>query len=258
MEIEYKTKIGNIKFNSKDINGIIGNKLSDIEEIIKVDYESIDKIILDKKTLSKEDYNTLKRKISIVKKNDYLNIQIGTINELMEYILKQKKIYPKNKQKKINDSLRIVGLDKSILERNIKNISRSETKLLQIAISLLSNPDILVIEEPFNYLDLKSIKNIMIVLRKVKEQYNKVIIFVSDDIEKMYQHTDKIVIYNSKEIILIGDTKKVFQDVKKLKEYDIPIPHIVEFTYQAKKEKKVKIDYHSDIRDIIKDIYKHV
>ena len=240
MEIEYKTKIGNIKFNSKDINGIIGNKLSDIEEIIKVDYESIDKIILDKKTLSKEDYNTLKRKISIVKKNDYLNIQIGTINELMEYILKQKKIYPKNKQKKINDSLRIVGLDKSILERNIKNISRSETKLLQIAISLLSNPDILVIEEPFNYLDLKSIKNIMIVLRKVKEQYNKVIIFVS------------------KEIILIGDTKKVFQDVKKLKENKIGIPKIVDFTYNAKKEKKVKIDYHSDIRDIIKDIYKHV
>ena len=45
MEIEYKTKIGTIKFNSKDINGIIGNKLSDIEEIIKTDNESIDKII---------------------------------------------------------------------------------------------------------------------------------------------------------------------------------------------------------------------
>ena len=55
MEIEYKTKIGTIKFNSKDINGIIGNKVSDIEEIIKLDNESIDKIILDKKTLSKED-----------------------------------------------------------------------------------------------------------------------------------------------------------------------------------------------------------
>ena len=258
MEIEYKTKIGNIKFNSKYINGVIGNRVSDIEEIIKVDNESIDKILLDRKTLLKDDYNTLKRKISIVKKNDYLNIQTGTINELMEYILKQRKIYPKNSQKKISDSLRIVGLDKSILEINIKSISRSEIKLLQIAISLLSNPDILVIEEPFDYLDLKNIKNIMIVLRKVKEQYNKVIIFISDDIEKIYQHTDKIVIYGSKGILIIGDTKKVFQKVEELKENKIYIPKIVDFTYTAKKEKKVKIDYHSDIRDIIKDIYKHV
>ena len=36
------------------------------------------------------------------------------------------------------------------------------------------------------------------------------------------------------------------------------IPEIIEFTYLAKKKKSVKIDYHKDIRDIIKDIYKHV
>ena len=29
-------------------------------------------------------------------------------------------------------------------------------------------------------------------------------------------------------------------------------------TYLARKDKEVKIDYHKDIRDIIKDIYKHV
>ena len=33
MEINYRTKIGSIKFNSKDINGITGNKISDIEKI---------------------------------------------------------------------------------------------------------------------------------------------------------------------------------------------------------------------------------
>ena len=36
------------------------------------------------------------------------------------------------------------------------------------------------------------------------------------------------------------------------------VPEIVQFTYKAIKKKKVKIDYHKDIRDIIKDIYKHV
>ena len=184
MEINYRTKIGSIKFNSKDINGITGNKISDIEKIIKVDNDLVEKILIDKKELSKEEYNIFKKKISIVRLGDNLNIQIKTINELMEYILKNNKIYPKNKQKKINDSLRIVGLDKNILERNISEISRSEKKLLQIAISLLSNPDVLLIEEPFNYLDLKSIKNIMIVLRKMKDQYSK--IYLYQMIQKCY------------------------------------------------------------------------
>ena len=43
-----------------------------------------------------------------------------------------------------------------------------------------------------------------------------------------------------------------------MKKNRVNIPEIVEFTYQAKKEKKAKIDYHRDIRDLIKDIYKHV
>ena len=258
MEINYRTKIGSIKFNSKDINGITGNKISDIEKIIKLDNDLVEKILIDKKELSKEEYNIFKKKISIVRLGDNLNIQIKTINELMEYILKNNKIYPKNKQKKINDSLRIVGLDKDILERNISEISRSEKKLLQIAISLLSNPDVLLIEEPFNYLDLKSIKNIIKKKRKMKDQYSKIIIFVSNDTEMLYKYTDKTIVCNTKEIVIEGKTKKVFQEVEKLKDNNIKIPKIVEFTYKARKEKKVKIDYHNDIRDIIKDIYKHV
>ena len=47
-------------------------------------------------------------------------------------------------------------------------------------------------------------------------------------------------------------------NLKFLKRNKFDIPDIVMFTYKAKKDKKVKIDYHQDIRDIIKDIYKHV
>ena len=43
-----------------------------------------------------------------------------------------------------------------------------------------------------------------------------------------------------------------------LKKNRINITKIVEFTYLAKKKKNIKIDYHKDVRDIIKDIYKHV
>ncbi len=154
--------------------------------------------------------------------------------------------------------MRIVGLNKEILNRNLVTLSRSETKLLQIAISLLSNPDVLIIEEPFKYLDIKTLKNLMIVLRKMKDQYNKIVIFLSKDIEKIYQNTDNTIIYNKGNVVAQGKTKEVFKDVELLKENKISIPEIVNFTYEAKLKKSVKLDYYQNIRDIIKDIYKHV
>ena len=92
----------------------------------------------------------------------------------------------------------------------------------------------------------------------MKDQYKKIVIFISKDIEKLYQNTDSILIYNNGDIIIQGKTKEVMKKVELLKENKIDIPKIVDFTYQVKKEKKVKLDYHQDIRDLIKDIYKHV
>ena len=184
-EYKYKSKKINIKLNSKYIYGIIGKNIEDWEEIIKINSNYKDNVLINKKVLLENELNSYKKRIAILKENDYLNIHKETIYDLMEYILKQKKIYPKNTQKKIKDSLRIVGLNKEILNRNLVTLSRSETKLLQIAISLLSNPDVLIIEEPFKYLDIKTLKNLMIVLRKMKDQYNKIVIFLSKDIEKI-------------------------------------------------------------------------
>lgn len=257
-EYKYKSKKINIKLNSKYIYGIIGKNIEDWEEIIKINSNYKDNVLINKKVLLENELNSYKKRITILKEKDYLNIHKETIYDLMEYILKQKKIYPKNTQKKIKDSLRIVGLNKEILNRNLVTLSRSETKLLQIAISLLSNPDVLIIEEPFKYLDIKTLKNLMIVLRKMKDQYNKIVIFLSKDIEKIYQNTDNTIIYNKGNVVVQGKTKEVFKDVELLKENKISIPEIVNFTYEAKLNKSVKLDYHQNIRDIIKDIYKHV
>ena len=50
----------------------------------------------------------------------------------------------------------------------------------------------------------------------------------------------------------------ILTNIDFLNKNKIDIPDIVEITYLAYKKKKIKIDYHKDIRDIIKDIYKHV
>lgn len=180
-----------------------------------------------------------------------------TVIDRMIYEIERRNLEVKDYKKKIKDSLKIVGLDIE-LERSINTLSYSEKKLLQIAIELLENPDTLIFIEPFRGLDLFNIKKLMRLFRKLIDKYNKTIIFISDNSDILYKNTDYILVYKNNKLIKQGETKKVFEDVEFLKKNKINIPEIVDFTYLVKTKYNVKIDYHRDIRDIIKDIYKHV
>jgi hypothetical protein len=74
----------------------------------------------------------------------------------------------------------------------------------------------------------------------------------------LYKYTNNLIILKNNKVVIEGDTYTIINRVDFLKRHSIEVPDIVKLTYLAKKKKKVKIDYHKDIRDIIKDIYKHV
>ena len=228
-----------MEISSKNITGILVRNLYN-DKLIKL---LVDKLENKRISIIREDFESISFK--------------STIYEYMNYEIENKNIVLKNDLKKINDSLKIVGLNKISLDRNINTLSESEKKLLQLAIALLSNPEVLIFEEPFNKLDLKNEKKLILLLRKIKEKYDKTIIFISSNSNLLYKYTDYLIVYDDK-LLKEGKTSTIIEDVEFLKSNSLPVPEIVEFTYLAKKKYNVKIDYHSDIRDIIKDIYKHV
>ena len=87
---------------------------------------------------------------------------------------------------------------------------------------------------------------------------NKTIIFLSDDETMLYKYTDYLIVMKNKKVIAEGKPLDIFKKVSYLKKNSIEIPEIVEITVLAKNKKGINIDYHKDVRDIIKDIYKHV
>ena len=232
MEIKKNKLIFNIKDNN--INGLITD---DSELIINL--------------------LSIENKISIIREDFQYNYYDNTAYEYMTGEIERKNLVLRDKTKKIKDSLRIVGLKDIDIDRNVITLSESEKKLLQIAIALLSNPDVLVFEEPFTKLDFKNQKKLMIFLGKIKEKFNKTTVFITNDSDHLYKYADYIVIIKNKKLISEG-TKEILEDVDNLTKNSIKVPEIVEFTYKAKNKYNVKIDYHNDIRDIIKDIYKHV
>lgn len=262
MEIRFNKYLVNSKeysleINSKDITGIYTNDEYLVQKILSFKYPLKGEIFINEKKITEENINSYQRLVSIV--YEYKPIAyIKTVLDYMNIIITNKNLKIKNPNKKIIDSLKIVGLDEKYLLRELNTLSTSEKELIQIASSLLSNPEIVVLTNQLSKLDLLNQKKIFLVLTKLKEQYHKIIVIIDKNANILYKYCTKAIIIKNGNIIASGDIKDVYCKVEMLKKSKIDIPQIVEFTHKAKKTKKVKIDYHKDIRDIIKDIYKHV
>ena len=264
MEIKF-TKVNYQKFHNisfeipeNEITGIYRTNSDSILDLLmgKVNYDGT--INFGEKILSNKNKLSLIKKISIVENTFQNKYSKTTIEEYMTYMFEYYKFDIKDPRKKIIDSLKIVDLKDNYLTRNITTLSTSEKKLLQIAISLINNPKIIILEEPFTNLDTKTEKKIFRLLTQLNEKYKICIIITSKDSEILYKYTKHLIIFKNNKVLKEGNSKEIYENVKFLLKEDIEIPDIVLFTYKAKTEKKVNIDYHRDIRDLIKDIYKHV
>lgn len=257
--LSYK-ELNNLSFQIKEgvITGITGKGKSTVLKLING-------ILSGKGTIK---YNgekyTSKNKLSIIKQVSLVDcnfsnmLVFNTISEYMLFYIQYYKLNIRDPKKKIEDSLKIVGLSDKFLTRNIISLSSSEKMRLALATALLNNPKIILFDEPFLYLDNKNEKKFARLIDQLNDKYNINIVIASNDSEILYKYTKRVILLKDNTVFMEGDTKEVYQEVELLKKNKFEIPDIVMFTYIAKKSKNVKIDYHRDIRDLIKDIYKHV
>ena len=254
----YNDNIIDLEIFDHTITGLTGNSKEEFFDLLALKKLGKGQLTINGTKVTKDNFAFYKRKISVIKKELSSVSFITTVKDLMNYTIRIYNLSIKDCDKKIKDSLKIVGLEECYLDRQISTLSSSEKKLVQYAVSLISNPELIIIEEPFRYLDNKNEKKMIMLLQRLKEQFNINIILVSNDSNILYKYTDNIIMTKNGNIIIQGDTTTSYQRVDFLRRNKIDIPEIIEFTYLAKKKKNVKIDYHKDIRDIIKDIYKHV
>lgn len=264
MEIKL-TKVNYQQFNNisftipeKEITGLTGKGKSTILKLItgKLQYEG--KITYDKEQITNKTRISLTKKIGFIEHIFENKYSKSTIEEYMYYMIEYYKLNIKDPKKKIIDSLKIVNLKENYLTRNINTLSASEKKLMQIAICLIKNPKVILLDEPFINLDITSQKKLFRVLSQLNEKYGISIVIASLDSEMLYRYTKHLIIIKDNKILKEGKSKELYENVELLLKENIEIPDIVLFTYKAKKNKNVNIDYHRDIRDLIKDIYKHV
>lgn len=143
-----------------------------------------------------------------------------TVYENLKYVLEDK-IESKNLKSHIERYLKIVKLENSKNEFP-KNLSGGMKRRVSIARGFSFPSQYLIMDEPFEFLDMKTKKEIIEDFKKLQQIENKTVVFVTHDIKAAIELGDNIIILGNtptqvvKEFKNIGDKVQVERDIRKL------------------------------------------
>ena len=123
------------------------------------------------------------------------------------------------------------GMDKKIIKENIKGalgqvhlsgfekrspfeLSFGEKKRLAAAAILIGEPDIILLDEPSLGLDLRERQKIIDIFKKIRNT----LIIASHDLDLVRTLTEKVLILNKGEALILGDTAEVLENIDLLKD----------------------------------------
>lgn len=112
------------------------------------------------------------------------------------------------------DMLKTVGIDESYFDRKPSQLSGGQRQRISIGQALITKPSFVIADEPVSALDVTLQAQIMELMLKLKDDMGLSYLFISHDINVIYQMSDRIMVMKSGKIVEIGDTEEIFSNPK--------------------------------------------
>ena len=195
-------------------------------------------IYLDNKNLvDYKDQKKLAQKIGFVHQQNYFPSNM----EVWQYLKFGREPYKKNILSqlspkdllKIDEIIKVCDL-KKLLSKKLGVLSGGELQKVHLALGLIQDPNVLVIDEPINNLDINYRYYFLDLIQKINKQYQKTIILVLHDINLAANYSDEIVVVKNGQIEDFGSVLKIITEEKIAKIFKIK-PKII------KKNQKINI-----------------
>ena len=251
----------NLFLEKNKIHGIIGpigsGKSTLIELMNGLTMPSVGEISVGKYDLNKKNkinFNKFRYDVGLVYQFPEKQFFCNTVGEEIAF---SKKIFePKNRNVKIavKKVLNMVGLDESYINRSPFSLNGGEKRRIAIASVLISNPKLIIMDEPTIGLDNNSKKRLMRLLKKLKNSYQKTIIIVTHDVDMLYDIVDDIVVLNDGNLVKFGDKNEVFNDIELLDKNNAPVPSIVRIKELIYNKTGYSINNANDINNLVRNM----
>lgn len=122
-----------------------------------------------------------------------LNPKLKIKDMLLEVLLVKKNNSKTKRMEKVSDTLKKVGLDNTYLERYSNELSGGQRQRVAIALALISETTFIIADEPVSALDLSIQAQILELLKKLQEEMNLTILFISHDMNVINKICDRVI-----------------------------------------------------------------
>ncbi len=139
----------------------------------------------------------------------YVIQQVGlfphlTVEQNIAYVLRITGMPGKKRRARAAELVSLIGLDESHLQRYPAELSGGQAQRVGFARALASDPDIILMDEPFGALDQITRLQLQDELLRIQQQLKKTIVFVTHDIQEAMKMGDKIALMRSGSLVQLG------------------------------------------------------
>lgn len=155
-------------------------------EFAEIGTYTFDGIVIDKKVMKNEQFaKAFHQKIGYVFQNTDAQLFCSSVYDEIAFAPRQMQLDEAEVAKRVDDMLKLTGTE-HLKERAPFHLSMGEKKKVAVASVLAMNPQVLILDEPMNFLDKKSREWLVEFLNQM-HSVGKTIIIVShtDDFDKM-------------------------------------------------------------------------
>lgn len=237
----------NMSFKYNDTIGVVGNNKSGKTTLVKLLgglLPNNNSITYGYSYLNSDRFNDHSKDIGIVFGNNFNMFLFDSVYKEMAFPLENLSMDPKQIESKILELAKFFGIS-DLLDLRISDLTNCEKQILEIVISLLHDPKVLLLDNPFSMMDNKTKNIIKNKLIKYKKNHNLTLIIFTSDLSDIYD-CDYLYIIHKGNVVLEGLVKDVLLEDTIIDRVGLNMPLIVDLS--------LKLKYYGLIDDITFDL----